>query len=277
VSQKSVDLPYWDGYLDLLRQSGVDYDREVLHSHYGCWDNPEWSNRVPADYGRAAERMCELVCEAAEVRDGQRVLDVGCGFGTVAASIASRFQDMELIGLNIDARQLGVARRGVGNNGRNRVDWVAADACHLPLGEETCDAVLALECSMHFESRARFLAGVRRVLRPGGRLALCEHFAREPRKGNFDRPTRSRIWGSFLEPISVDQFAGLAKAAGLELVHDQDVTREAVPTCPGVRKMLWQVMPWPTNLGAYGTVWLAEALMRLRLLHYRVIAMRRPG
>ena len=277
MSRRTVDLPYWDGYLELLEQSGVDYDLEVLHSHYGCWDNPNWSNRVPTDYGRAAERMCQLVCEAADVRDGCRILDVGCGLGTVVASINGRHDHVELVGLNIDARQLGVARRGVVPRGQNRIGWVAADACHLPLANGVFDVVLALECTMHFESRARFLKEVRRVLRPGGRLAICEHFAVSPRRGSFDRPKRSRVWGSFLEPIAVEQFATLAEASGMQLVANRDVTRQAVPTCPGVRKMLLQAMPWPANLTAYGTVWLAEILMRMKLLNYRVLAFEAAG
>lgn len=272
MSQTPVNLPYWDGYLKLLDSSGKAYDLEVLHSHYGCWDNPDWSNRVPDDYGRAAERMCQLVCLAGQVADRQRLLDVGCGLGTVVASINGRFERMELLGQNIDARQLDVARQGVLPRGTNRVGWLASDACRLPLADASFDVVLALECTMHFSSRAAFLREVRRVLRTGGRLALCEHFSTSPRKGAFDVPRLSRIWGSFLEPIAVEQFAALAAAAGLRLVHDQDVTRHTVPTCPGVRKMLLRTMPWPTSAKAYGTVLLAEWLMRLKLLRYKIVA-----
>lgn len=272
MSHAKVDLPYWDGYLALYRQAGLSYDIGTLHSHYGCWDDPSWSNLVPEHYALAAERMAQLVCEAGGVAPGQRVLDVGCGLGTVVASLNERTSDLSLVGLNIDGRQLDIARRSVHARQGNRVGWVEADGCRLPFADASFDTVLALECTMHFSSRARFLRDARRVLRPGGRLALCEHFAARPRAGDPDRPKPSRIWGSFLEPIASEQWQAMARAAGLEQVDQRDVTRHAVPTCPGVRKMLWRALRWPQNLGAYATVWLAEGLMRCGLLRYKIAA-----
>jgi ubiquinone/menaquinone biosynthesis C-methylase UbiE len=265
-------LPYWDGFLKLLREQYPAYNQEAFHSHYGCWDDPSWSNRRPADYGRAAERMCQKVCDAARIKSSVRVLDIGCGLGSVISSLNQRFSAVALTGLNVDLRQLDVARRGVVARDGNTVNFVGGDAVALPFAEGSFDVVLALECSMHFASRERFLREVARVLRPSGRLALCEHFARPGSHELPDSPKQSEIFGPFLEPISVSQFSQMADRAGLRLVHDEDVSRQTVPTFPMVRRMLWRSMTTlRLKLGSWLTLTLAEALIRFGLLHYRIL------
>lgn len=270
-------LPYWDGFLDLLAARNAEYSIEGLHAHYGCWDNPAWSNRVAEHYGLAAQRMCDLVCEAAGVAAQQRVLDVGCGVGTVVGSIDRQHQPIELIGLNIDLRQLRVAQSGVRPTGENQIAFVAADGCVLPYADRSFDVVLALECTMHFASRERFLREVRRVLRPGGRLALCEHFAQRNERRDFDVPSSSRIWGSFLEPCTVDQFRRMAEASGLRLVGQRDVSQETVPTFPMVRRLLSQAIPRPWNWGAFALLLYAEVLVRTGRLYYKILTCESPG
>ena len=46
------------------------------------------------------------MCDVAEIRDGMRIIDVGCGFGGTIASLNERFSELELVGVNIDSRQL---------------------------------------------------------------------------------------------------------------------------------------------------------------------------
>lgn len=271
---KSSDphLPYWDGFLDMLRRQYPVYDREAFHSHYGCWDNPNWSNRVPADYGRAAERMCQKVCAAARIQPGEQVLDVGCGLGSVVASLNANYSQLNLAGVNIDLRQIQVARAGVIAREQNRVAFIAGDALALPFADGSFDVVLALECTMHFRSRAAFLKEARRVLRPGGRLALCEHFARAGSRQLPDRATYSEIFGSYLEPISVGQFSGMAASVHLRLASDEDVSRQTLPTFPMVRKMLWRAMKTTRlKIGSWATLRLAEILIRFGVLHYRIL------
>lgn len=292
-SPTAAELPYWDSYLRQLGEAPEIENFQALHSHYGCWDNPAWSNRVPDDYGRAAERMCEKVLTAAGIEDGQCVLDVGCGLGSVLASLNQRRSRMSLVGLNIDARQLAIAHnvcheRGDGTAGcavgsamegdtvaGNTVRWVAGDAVRLPLAEGAFDVVLALECSMHFPSRAMFLSEAHRVLRPGGRLALCEHFAKRARREPIDQPRRSRLWGTFQEPLSQCQFQELAAAAGFMPTHDEDVTRNTLPTFPGVRRFVAGGLPWPLSWQARAMLRLTELLVRAGRLEYRVLAFQR--
>lgn len=269
-----ADLPYWDSYLRQL-EAGLPEDVRALHSHYGCWDDPSWSNRRPEDYGKAAERMCEKVSAAAQIADGQRVLDVGCGLGAVTASLNIRFANMTLVGLNIDPRQLAIARQVCRARPDNQVQFVAGDAVRLPFPAASFDAVLALECTMHFPSRAQFLSEAARVLRPGGWLGLCEHFSRAPRREPIDAPRRSRLWGMFQEPLCAAQFQTLAAQHGLQTVHREDVTGHTVPTFPGVRKFVAGGLRWPLSWQARLLLRLTEWMVRSGRLQYQIWGLER--
>src|SRR3954467_4300097 len=98
-------------YFDVLLRRLADGDPRAAeafgrHVHWGYWPDPDAADGTPADYARAAERLCRKVCDAAGVRDGMRVLDVGCGIGGTIASLNERLRDVEFVGVNIDPRQL---------------------------------------------------------------------------------------------------------------------------------------------------------------------------
>jgi hypothetical protein len=84
--------PYFDTLFQLLQ----DNDPDTLaafgrHVHWGYWESPDSADGSAQDYARAAERLCRRVCDAADIRDGQRIVDVGCGFGGTIASLNERF------------------------------------------------------------------------------------------------------------------------------------------------------------------------------------------
>src|SRR5262245_24213224 len=171
----SIELPYFDILLEELSQNKRDITEAFgRHVHWGYWDAPRDANGSMADFAAAAEKLSERVCDAAAVADGQRILDVGCGFGGTVQHLNQRLRQVRLSGLNIDERQLARARQHVIARPGNEVDFHEGDACAMPFPDASFDVVLAVECIFHFGSRARFFEEARRVLAPGGRLALCD-------------------------------------------------------------------------------------------------------
>ncbi|MDR2986759.1 MAG: class I SAM-dependent methyltransferase, partial [Nocardiopsaceae bacterium] len=105
----------------------------------------------------------------AELPDGP-VLDVGCGPAQVSGYLIARGKNA--IGLDIAPGMLAAAARMVPEAG-----LVAADLLELPFGDETCAAAVA-SYSLHHLPRARLggaLAGLARVLKPGGVLVMITH------------------------------------------------------------------------------------------------------
>src|SRR5205823_5640477 len=122
----------------------------------------------------AFRRRLPILLDYLELRDGDRVLDCGCGMGFHLMVMSSLWQ-LTLVGLDSDAERLRWAERE-----RVPAELVHGDAERLPFEDESFDAVLMSEVLEHLEDDGRALAEARRVLRCGGRLAVSVPHARYP-------------------------------------------------------------------------------------------------
>jgi len=112
-----------------------------------------------------------VLLEAADLRPGERVLDVGCGTGVVARQAA------ELVGVTGSVTGVDVAPEmiEVATSLPSRgapIDWRQGDAAALPLADESFDVVLCQMALMFVEDRAAAVRDMRRVLVPGGRVLI---------------------------------------------------------------------------------------------------------
>ena len=116
----------------------------------------------------------ELIGEA-RLEPGQRVLDVGCGTGSLAVRIRSQLPGVEVIGLDPDPKALAIARRKAARAGVEvRFEECYGDA--LPFADACFDRVTSSLMLHHLElaTRHAMLREVLRVLRPGGSLHLLD-------------------------------------------------------------------------------------------------------
>lgn len=271
-----MDLPYFDMLLPALERGDAELTTAFgRHVHWGYWPDPEAAVGSMEDFANAAERMCLRVCEHADIADGLRILDVGCGLGGTMASLNERFDGLQLTGLNIDRRQLAYARNKVQPRRANEVGFVEGDACAMPFDDDSFDRVLAVECAFHFSSRQRFFAEVARVLRPGGTLALCDFMPIEAalpfmfaQRMFFDSYVR-RFVGPTDITHSRDMYAQLGRDSGFRVAGEEDVTLNVLPTYRVVRHVARLIGRHVAiaHLGAAGL----ELLGRLRLLRYIIM------
>ncbi len=161
-------------YIDKLLGAQPSSPSQGLFLHLGYWPDPSAATTEFADLVTAQGRLNDRLLALADLGNGMRVLDAGCGIGGTIAAIGERFQNMDLVGLNIDPVQLDIARKQVVPGPTNQVTWQHGDACALPFADASFDCILAVECIFHFPSRARFFAEAARVLKPGGRLVLSD-------------------------------------------------------------------------------------------------------
>jgi len=123
---------------------------------------------VPALFRPWAMRLID----AADVRAGQHMLDVGCGTGIVARSVAQRLgANATIAAIDRSPRMLAVAREVAEREGA-AVDWCEARAERLPFADGSFDRVLCQFALVYFDDRGQALAECARVLKPGGLLAL---------------------------------------------------------------------------------------------------------
>jgi ubiquinone/menaquinone biosynthesis C-methylase UbiE len=231
-----MDLPYFDHLLKAF--SAGDRRLEAAfgeHVHWGYWPEPQAAAATPEDLAAAAEALTALVVDTLDPSDGDRVLDVGCGFGGTIGHLDRRLRGADLVGLNIDARQLQRARARHAPTRGNRIRFLQGDACRLPFPDASFDGLLAVECIFHFPSRRRFLEEARRVLRPGGRLALSDFVLPPGRPAGegllraLATPFVERVYGPVRLSTAAD-LRQLAQGCGLRLLQEQDITAETLPT-----------------------------------------------
>jgi SAM-dependent methyltransferase len=119
---------------------------------------------VPALFGEWAGPMAD----AAGVGVGERVLDVACGTGVLAREALARVgPGGGVVGLDPNPGMLAVAGRAAPG-----VMWREGVAESLPFDDDAFDTVLCGFGLMFFDDRVAALREMRRVLRPGGRLAV---------------------------------------------------------------------------------------------------------
>jgi len=171
-----------------------------------------------------------LVADAAGIFAGQRVLDVACGTGALTRTVAERVGPAgAVLGLDANPEMLAVARRLDAP-----IEWIEGRAEALPLPDASVDAVVSQFGLMFFDDRAGALREMRRVLRPGGRLAVavCDAVERSPGYGALAALLQTlfgeRVAGAFRAPFAIGDPAllgALAQQAGL--AHAEVLRRSA--------------------------------------------------
>jgi SAM-dependent methyltransferase len=168
------------------------------------------------------------------------VLDVGCSTGYLLEDLRARLPDATLIGVDLIAGGLRKAHANVPD-----ALLYQADACALPLGERSVDAVLSANLLEHVPDDDRALEEIARVLRPGARAVVVVPVG----PGNYD------YYDRFLgheRRYARGELAAKARRAGLAVLED-------------------------VNLGAplYPPFWLVKQSNRRRYGHLRGAALER--
>lgn len=111
----------------------------------------------------------------ANLQPGQRVLDLGCGTGTLVIMAKQRQPECDVSGIDADPEILDLARRKAAS-ARVQIDFAQGLAGELPYADELFDRVLSTLFFHHLESadKGATLAEIRRVLRPDGELHVAD-------------------------------------------------------------------------------------------------------
>lgn len=190
--------------------------------HHGLWRTGRES---PAE---AVRQLTVEVADAADIRAGERVCDVGCGYGGTSRYLATE-RDAEVTGLTLSRAQRDYA---VNNSQGLRVEFLLRDWLDNQLPPDSFDKLVSIECISHMEDKAKYFEEVRRVLKPGGRAAVTAWLTCEsPTPQQTDR---------LLEPIcregrlpsmgSQTEYTELIESAGLRLLEFRDWSPQVART-----------------------------------------------
>ena len=105
---------------------------------------------------------------------GMRLLDLGCGVGSITLDLAEIVAPGQVVGVDADASQLEVARSAAARRGLTNVRFESANAYALPFLDDSFDAALAHTLLVHLSEPVRALRELQRVVRPGGVVAVSD-------------------------------------------------------------------------------------------------------
>ena len=145
------------------------------------WNGPGGEHWV-AEQARMEAMLAPIgdaVLAHAAARQGEIVLDVGCGYGVTAAKLAHSVGPTgRVIGLDVSAPMLALARTRTA--GMTNINWIEADAATYTFTPASVDLVFSRFGVMFFGDPTAAFANLRRALRPGGRLVFaCWRTAQE--------------------------------------------------------------------------------------------------
>ncbi|GAA5856671.1 hypothetical protein JCM9279_004867 [Rhodotorula babjevae] len=142
------------------------------------WFNLGWWAPEERSFAHAAAELCRRVAKAARLEPNQRVCEVGYGSGDSTQLLEREFSPSHYLGLTSLASQhaTAVVRANKAGLPSDRIQLRQGDAAKdldaEPAG--SYDAVLAVDCAYHFNTRPAFLSSSARLLRAGGHLALTD-------------------------------------------------------------------------------------------------------
>jgi len=208
------------------------------HIHHGLWHDERLRPRV------AQVRLTAYLAGKAGVRPGEHVLDVGCGFGASGRWLIDRY-GCRVTGLTVSRKQARFVQRvSERQEAEGVMGIVRGDAADLPFGGAAFDVVWAIESLEHLADKRSFVKDAARLLRPGGRFALCSWQRADGTDQDGER-VLAEVREAFLCPslATEGEYRRWCDEAGLKVVLGEDLTANVRAT-------------WDTLIRRVGRPWL---------------------
>jgi cyclopropane-fatty-acyl-phospholipid synthase len=122
------------------------------------------------DLAQAEEAMLRLTCDRAGLADGQDVLELGCGWGSLTLWMAERYPASRITAVSNSATQRELIEKRAAARGLDNVTVRTCDVNALELEPGSFDRVVSVEMFEHVRNHGELTRRIARWLRPGGQL-----------------------------------------------------------------------------------------------------------
>ncbi|MDE0678399.1 MAG: methyltransferase domain-containing protein [Acidimicrobiaceae bacterium] len=213
------------------------YDLATDLYEYGWGQSFHFAPRVPGESHPASiARQQHHFALKLGLRPGMRVADLGCGVGGPLREIA-RFSGSQIVGVNINAYQLGRAAEYTEAAGLSHLGtYVESDFTAVDEPDESFDAVYAIDATCHAPDRVDVFSEALRLLKPGGCFASHEWCL----TGRFDAGSAHHrqlkhdieLGAGLQDLVSVQKVDAALDRVGFEVLEASDMADQAGPAIP---------------------------------------------
>jgi predicted methyltransferase len=149
--------------------------REIAQTMH--WQGARWLTRAE----REREEDTKTLLKALDVKPGQTVCDLGAGNGFYTLQIARLVGDGgKVIAQEIQPEMLELLKKRADKEDAKNIEYVVGTYTDPKLRPESCDLILLVDVYHEMSNPVEMLAGIRKALKPTGRLALVEFRAEDP-------------------------------------------------------------------------------------------------
>ena len=203
------------------QEAAAYYDGEAITRFYQqCWGGEDIHiGRYPTGNEPVAEASADMtrhLLECAGVGEGQRALDIACGYGGTLRTLAK--MGCKAKGIDISETCVEYARQVNKKAGLDgSIDVAVGDFHNIDSDADAWDVVVCQEAIIHSDNRPRVFAEVARVLRPGGIFAFSDIVTGEGADIPMVEAAFARLGAS--AGATVNDYQLMARNAGLDIVH----------------------------------------------------------
>ena len=259
--------PDHDAIRAYFAQTQDDYGRwsRDWNMHFGYWSR----GMNPFDREAMLERMNVEASDALALDPAApaKVVDLGCGTGATARSIARRYKRVEVTGVTLVHEQIQLGARLNREAGlARRIGFVLSDFAGTWLGDASQDGGVAIESFCYAPGPGKYaaLCEAARILKPGARLVVVDGFlARGTPRGVLGWIYRRWCAGwSIPELATLDEFTRAMRAAGFGDIEVRDIFRNVAVSAAHI--------PWVAFTHTVRELWIHRG--RLSAWRWRHIA-----
>lgn len=194
-----------------------------IHIHHGYWQNGSETKE------KAQEQLIDYLATSAGLKEGQRVLDVGCGIGGSSVYLAKKF-NAKVKGITISPVQVRMATDYAKLQNAD-AEFLLMDADNLAF-DSKFDVVWSIEAISHFDQRENFFASVANLLPKGGRLVLMDWFKTPTLTQEQEQDYLEPIKFGMLVPNinTIESYTSVIEKCGLKVINSEDISSHVSKT-----------------------------------------------
>ncbi len=201
--------------LDGLKATGVDLDNLTIED-LAVVDEFHIGGRKAAEY--AISKM--------HLSGKEHVLDIGCGIGGTARTIASK-SGCKVTGIDLTPEYIEVAQTLTRlTRLDDKASFEAASALSLPFGDGVFDAAITIHVAMNILDRETLYKEIARVMKPGAILCIYDVMKKGEEPISFPMPWAQTAKSSHL--VTPEEMVPLLESAGFEIDEVEDRTEQAI-------------------------------------------------